>query len=519
MPLSQTSIAPVVGAAAKNVQFQASAQNLPRKILVIGTYDPLILTIVDEVPELVTSPEDAGAKYGFGFPIHRLVREAFKGSNGVECWVVPQSEAAAAAAAAGDITVTGAATESGTIYLYIAGDRVPVTVASGDDATAIGDAIAAAINADKELPITASAAIGVVTTTAKQKGTYGNQVSTTLNWGFQEVLPAGVTVVITDLTGGTGTPDIADALNGTGTGDDANEKFFTDMCHAYLQDSGTLDAILAYVGAGNDFLGLYSKTVARPYCALTGDVGKGSAALTTLLALGNGRKFDRANGVIAVPGSPNHPSEIAAQATGIKARINNDRAAQSYNGQTLIGVIPGALADRWTKEYDSRDTAAKAGVSATTVEGNGSAVVLQNLATFYHPDSVPIASNGYRSARNISIIQNMLYNEVLTFSQEKWKGISIVEDVVKVANITDREKARDIDAVTEELIALVKSFESKAWVFTAAFTVSKLQEGGYVQIRAGGLGFNMILPVILSGEGGIFDTVTEFDTSIDVLLS
>jgi phage tail sheath gpL-like len=92
MPLSQSSLAAAVGAAVQNVQFQATALNLPRKILIIGTYDPSITSVVDEVPVLITSPEDAGTKFGFGFMIHRLAVQAFAGSQGVETWVIPQSE-------------------------------------------------------------------------------------------------------------------------------------------------------------------------------------------------------------------------------------------------------------------------------------------------------------------------------------------------------------------------------------------------------------------------------------------
>jgi hypothetical protein len=39
-----------------------------------------------------------------------------------------------------------------------------------------------------------------------------------------------------------------------------------------------------------------------------------------------------------------------------------------------------------------------------------------------------------------------------------------------------------------------------------------------VVIRAGGKGFTMTLPVLLSGEGTIFDTTVEFDTSLDIFL-
>jgi hypothetical protein len=282
-------------------------------------------------------------------------------------------------------------------------------------------------------------------------------------------------------------------------------------------DSTTLDAISTYVGAGNDFIGLYSKTVARPFRALTGDVTAGSGGLAALVALADARKLDRANGVLPVPDSRNHPAEIAAQAIGHMARINNDRVAQHYVGIPLIGVHPGDKADRWTAQYDNRDTAVKGGISTTRVQ-NG-VVTLQNVVTFYRPDNVPISSNGYRSMRNISIIQNLLHNIGLNFEQEKWQGISIVADAQKVVNTTDRQKVRDIDAVIDDLVALAKSFEGHGWIYEAAFTINRLKQSGAVSIRAGGTGFDNIFSVILSGEGGILDTVCEFDTSLAVLFN
>jgi phage tail sheath gpL-like len=520
MPLDATSIAAAVGATAQNVEFKTGAQNVPRKILIIGTYDPLKTTVVDEVPVLVTSAADAGDKFGFGFPVHRMAISAFNGSNGVETWISPQSEVTGTQAS-GDITVTGTATEAGTVYLYVAGDRVTASVANGDDATAIGDAIAAAINADDDLPITAVAAIGVVTTTAKDTSTFGNFVNLSLNWGFNESLPAGVTVAFTQPTGGAGVPDIADALNGLGTGDAANEANYTDLCHTYGQDSGTLDDLSTYNGIGNDFVGLYTKTVGRPFRVLDGDTTTGSSSLTTLKALGDGRKLDRTNGIIAAPGSPDHPSEIGATAIGVMARINNNVAAESYIGKVLPGVIAGETdgsGDRWTDEYDNRNSALTSGISPTVVRNN--AVVMQNVATFYHPDGVSVESNCYRSQRNISIIQQFLFNIRQNFEGEKWQGIIIVLDTAKVTNAIDRQKTRDRDAVLGDLLALTESFEGHAWIFSASFTIEQLRsDPTLVTIRPGGDGFNIFLPLVLSGEGGIFDTVAQIDASLAVFLS
>lgn len=519
MPLSANSLAAAVGAGAKNVKFLATALNIPRKILIIGTYDPAKTGIADNVPALSGGPADAGNKYGFGSMIHRLAVAANEGAQGVETWIVPQAEAGGAVASTGDVDFIGStATESGTLFMYVAGYPCFIAVETGDTGVEIVAKLVAKLTELKDLPL--SGAVGTPTTTldltAKSKGPWGDDIVVSFNEGFQESFPAGVTAVVTGMSGGAGIPDIQDALDGLGLGDDANENHFTDGVHGYGLDSSTLNALSVWNGEGNDFLGLYSKTVARPMRFLNGDTAAGSGGLSTLLALGAGRKSDRTNGVVAVPGSSGHPSEIAAKAIGIMARINNDRAAEHYLGQILPNVFPGAVADRWTSLYDNRDTAVKAGISPTNVSGG--AVVLQNVLTYYHPDSVAIDSNGYRSQRNVSIIQNVLENIRANFRTDKWKGISIVADIAKVTNPTDRAKARDIGAVLDDLVALAVGFEARAWIFSAAFTIDRLKAGNLITIRPGGTGFDMRFPIVLSGEGSIFDTTVEFDTSLAIIL-
>lgn len=513
MPLTSSSQAAAVGASVVNTQFAAVAEVLARKMVIIGTYDPLITTITDEVPAFVSSPEEVGATYGRGFMLHRLAVQASLGSNKSEMWVIPQAEAGGAAASTGTLTITGPATAAGTLYLYLAGIATPVTVTSGDTATDIGDNIVTAVTANPDLPVTAANALGVVTLTAKSKGPWGDGVSITLNWGFQEALPAGVSTAVVAMSGGSGIPTIADALDGMGTDDDANSNHFTELVHGYGQDATTLNAVSTYNGVGNTAVGCYSKTVARPFRSLVGDTAAGSAGLSALVTLADGRKTDRTTGVIAAPGSPNHPDEIAAHALGVMQRLNANRAEEGPISQILAGVLPGASADRWTKSYTNRDTAVQGGIGTT--KESGGALVLQDMLTFYRPDTIPSSSNGYKRQRNISIIQNMLDSVKTNFEASKWQGVSIVANVSKVANIVDRQKARDIEAVRDDIIALVTSWRNQAWVYEIdTFTIPNIS----VQIRTGTNGFDVVIPVILSIESGIIDSQIEFDTAITVLL-
>lgn len=514
----QSSIAPIVGVGVVNTQFVATSTILPRKIAIIGTYDPTITTIADNVPALITSPEQAAADYGQGFMIHRLARAAYRTSGNLETWVIPQPEGAGAKSTC-TITVTGTASAAGTIYLYIAGDLVRISVPNGTLQNDIASLIDTEITRDDDLPVTSNVVTNVITLTAKSEGPWGDDIIATTNLGFQEEDAPGVALAITAMSGGSGVPDIDDALQGMGTGDEQNSRFWTDVIHGYGQDSSTLNKLSVYNGEGDTYDGNYSRPLARPFRSLVGDNVADTAGLNALVSLAAGRKQDRTNGVVAVPDSPSHPSEIAATAIGRIANTNNNRAEESYVGQILTGIWPGTTpAERWTASYSNRNGAVVSGISPTLVQDN-TTVVLQSVRSFYRPDGTPITSNIYASMRNISITQNVLYNIKLNFSQTRWQGISIVSDVSRVANSTSRQKARDISAVLDDCLALANSFEENAWIFTAAFTVSRFQaDDTLIQIRPGGTGFNIIFPVIYSGEGGIIDTIVQADTSLDILL-
>ena len=516
--ITTNSLASAVGSGVKNVTFQNTAEVLPHKIVIIGTYDPAKTSIAPNIPVLVTSAADVGDKFGFGTMVHRLALKSQVGAQGIETWIQPQEETAGAVASFGEIDFAGSTgVIAGTLFVYLAGEQVKVAITDAMTVEGIADATVAAINADIDLPVTAAktAVTFEVVITAKSKGTWGDDIDISLNLGVGETLPTGVTAAITGMASGSGLPDISTALNGLGTGDNANEAGFTEMIHGYGQDSSTLNYISNYVGEGNDFTGLYDKTVARPFRSLVGDVGAGASGLAAIIAVADLRLDDRSQGVVCVPGSKSHPAEIAAQAVGHMARVNNNLAEEAYNNISLIGVHVGAKADRWTALYSSRDTAVKSGVSPTIVEGG--AVKLQNVVSFYRPASVPVSSNAYREMVNISKLQNILNSQKVSFQREKWQNISIVQDTARVTNPTSRLKARDVNSVLDDLVQLVNSWAANAWIADAEYSISLLRKGGYVTVRDGGDGFIITIPVILSGIGNIYDVVTQVDISFAVL--
>jgi phage tail sheath gpL-like len=517
MSFNSNSIAAVNAVGVKNEQFKPSASVLPRKILIFGTYNPAKTSVINNIPVQVLSPEDAGDRFGFGYMVQRLVKQAFAGGDGTPVYVTPQDEAGGAVAATGQVNFTVSSPLAGTLNLYIAGERYPVTVTTGITEEALTDACVAVINAVQDCPVIASkvAVTFELKLDAKSKGTWGNKIDISFNWGVNEVFPSGVSAVVTAMATGAGIPSIATALINLGEGDSQNEDFYTDVVTGYGQDTTTLDALSTYNGVGNDFVGNYSKTVARPLHVHNGDTVEGSAGLAAQIVITDTRLTDRTNGVVSVPGSPNHPDEIAAMAIGVMAKTSANRAEESVIDKLLPGIIPGLKADRWSDNYDNRNTAVLKGISPTVVKSG--AVYLQNFVSYYRPASVPVDSNAFRSKRNISIIQNMLNAKKVNYAQEKWQGISIVSDVQKVGDVESRKKARDTNSVLDDEVFLAEAFENKAWIFTATFTISQLKIAGAIAIRAGALGFDVQSKYILSGEGGILNNEILVDTSLAIL--
>jgi phage tail sheath gpL-like len=184
------------------------------QMLATGTAEPLTLI-------RVTSPTQGDTLFGRGSMLAGMIRAALTQDSYTELQVMALEDDAAAAAATGTIVFGGAATAAGAINLLIAGRRVRVGVASGATPATVAASVAAAINAvptnpDMDLPVTATVLTSTVTITARNKGEAGNGIDIRLNYYTGEETAPGITVVVTEMSGGVANPDISDAMAAIG---------------------------------------------------------------------------------------------------------------------------------------------------------------------------------------------------------------------------------------------------------------------------------------------------------------
>ncbi|HEY2245777.1 MAG TPA: phage tail sheath subtilisin-like domain-containing protein, partial [Xanthobacteraceae bacterium] len=228
MPISFSNIPANIKVPLYYVEVDPSMAGLPSinlTALMVG-----IMTVAGKATKNVAIPIGSQAQADLAFGPHSELASMFQAyySNNFanEVWGLPVVEPVSASAGTGTITITTAPTAAGTIHLYIAGTHVPVNVMTTDTPTTIAAAIAAAINTnyvdlgDPALPVTAAAAVGVVTLTSTFKSVNANEITVSLNYyGSQgsEYTPVGLGITLPAtglLTGGVGTPDFSLAIAG-----------------------------------------------------------------------------------------------------------------------------------------------------------------------------------------------------------------------------------------------------------------------------------------------------------------
>ncbi|EFP0733574.1 phage tail protein, partial [Salmonella enterica] len=153
------------------------------------------------------SDDEAAALFGRGSLAHIMSVSALKANRYLQLQAIGLADAQAGKAATGDISLTGPATQSGTLTLWVANTRVDAPVQAGDDAQAIAASLLAAIARKPALPVSAqmAASNSGITLTARHGGAWGNDIRLS-----GRTTAPGVTVTVNAMTGGENNADVRD---------------------------------------------------------------------------------------------------------------------------------------------------------------------------------------------------------------------------------------------------------------------------------------------------------------------
>jgi len=304
--------------------------------------------------DLVTSPAQATALYGVDSMLASMAAVWFKNHPFGELWCLPLDDLPAGVAASGTITISGTATQSGLLDVYIGGVRTRTAVTSGQTAAQIATAVTATINVGG-VPVTASAAGAVVTLTARHKGTLGNSIDLRLNYYGQvsgERTPPGLTVGFIDMAGGAGDPDIAPVLALIG------DNPWPYLCIPYT-DGASVAAIHAAYDARYHAL---SMAYGQVFSGRTGSINE----LVAWAAATAESRYLSVQGAYRLP-SP--PWLLAAAYAAEAAWSLTNSPARPLQTLPLVGILPPAEHDRWTAS--ERNILLGYGIATATVNAAG----------------------------------------------------------------------------------------------------------------------------------------------------
>lgn len=343
----------------------------------------------------VTTADAVATLAGRGSLLHRMALAYFANNASTETWIGVLADDGSGVAATGTLTFTGPSTAAGTLVPYIAGVRVPVGVTSGQTAAQVATAVVAAITANTNLPVTAavggSGSEHIVTWTARNKGTNGNDIDVRMNYRAGEALPAGIGVTIAAGTTGATNPDLAGLIAALG------DQWFQVVAHPYTDD-GSLDALEAELASR------FSATRMIDAVAITSAAG----SQATLATLGDGRNSPHSLIIVQPGDNPvTPPAEYAAAVAGVVAYYAQIDPARPFQTLPVRGVLPPADADLFTR--NERNLLLLDGIS-TTVLGAGGVLQLERLITTYQENAAGQEDTSYLSAETMFTLMYVRYS-------------------------------------------------------------------------------------------------------------
>lgn len=331
----------------------------PTKNLIIGQKLAAGTLTPGQIVEIVR-PEQAIALFGQGSIGAKQVIAFRKRNNTQPLFVMAMADAGGSVKATGSFTFVGAVSQAVVLRFRIGGKQVRMTAAATDTVAQMATKLAAAINADTTLDVTAAAAAGVVTCTARHGGEVGNDIDLRVDTAAQP-LPSGLTVTIADMSGGTGNPVLQTSL------DLLANSWFTHISHPW-SDATNMGAFATWLASRYTAM---TKMDAHGFVAKRGTYGQ----LSTFGALTNCPQLQ----AFGLNRSPRNSWELSAAVHAVAAfQLTNDPARQLRS--LVVDDVSPDFADQFTDT--EKDLLLRTGISTFDHLSDGTTVISRLITTY-----------------------------------------------------------------------------------------------------------------------------------------
>jgi len=446
-------IATISGYRISKGKFNETSPNLPMNIAILGeaNTDKQGGLITDKIE--LTSSQEAGDLFGFGSPIHQIMRilrpVGSDGVGGIPTFVFPLATDLSSTQSTEEFTVTGTVSKNSKHTIYINGrsgydyQTFDVLLESGDTASQVAAKYVEVINNVLSSPVTASDDTGgVFTISSKSKGISSNfnaRISVNGN-------SSGLSYATTTSSAGAGVPDISDALSKFGN------DWHTIVINPYESKLSDLET---FNGTPDDADGRYVPYEFKPFVSLFGSTESTKEDISSITDSSD-RINQVTNMLCPAPNSESSNLEAAANMAYLFSITmqNTPQLDVTNQGYPDISVPDnGNIGDM--SSYPNRDYLVKKGASTVLFEKGEYEV--QDFVTTYHPSGESPLQYSY--GRNLIIDWNIKYGY----------------DVLAKINVRNRALVKDDQETNVD-----KSVSPKQWKAILFDYFDNLAERGFI---------------------------------------
>lgn len=415
----------------------AGATGFMHKIVVFGQRLATGTQAAGE-PVRVTDPSKAVSLFGRGSMLALMIAAALNANAETELWAIALDDDGAGQAANTTVQVSNPPTAAGTLMLYIGGERVKVGIAAGDDANTVAASINAAINANLDLPVTASVSTNTVTVTARHKGEAFNGLDIRTSY-YNEAMPAGLTLTIGTMANGTSNPDIAPAIDALG------DEWFNWIACPYTDTAN----LVALVSELLNRWGPMRQIGCRAFTAYAGTHGQTGT-------FGSGRNDEHVTcmGTGASPTPAYIVSALNCAVAALPLSIDPARPLQTIK---LKGMKAPARHQIWNRQ--ERNLLLYDGISTYTVDRDGTCRIERQITT-YQTNASGLPDASYLDICTPETLERIRFEQRQMISQ-KYPRHKLADDGT---NYGAGQPIVTPKIIKGELLALYRKLEEKGWV-------------------------------------------------------